>query len=129
MTLEKYLLAQIRPDIEKIVVGYEIGAAAAADNSAKIAATEKKISRLKDLYLNEIISIEEYKADREKLEADLAALHNVPALPDFSALRAVLSVNIEEIYTGMDNAEKRRFWRGILKQITFSEDRSIVLSY
>lgn len=129
MTLEKYLLAQIRPDIEKIVVGYEIGAAAAADNSAKIAATEKKISRLKDLYLNEIISIEEYKADREKLEADLAALHNVPALPDFSALRALLSSNIEDIYTGMENAEKRRFWRGILKQITFMEDKSIILTY
>ena len=129
MTLEKYLLAQIRPDIEKIVVGYEIGAAAAADNSAKIAATEKKIGRLKDLYLNEIISIEEYKADREKLEADLATLHNVPALPDFSALRALLSSNIEDIYTGMENAEKRRFWRGILKQITFMEDKSIILTY
>ena len=129
MTLEKYLLAQIRPDIEKIVVGYEIGAAAAADNSAKIAATEKKISRLKDLYLNEIISIEEYRADREKLEADLAALHNVPALPDFSALRALLSSNIEDIYAGMENAEKRRFWRGILKQITFMEDKSIILTY
>jgi hypothetical protein len=129
LTLEKYLLSQIRPDVEKIVLDYEIGAAAAADNSAKIAATEKKISRLKDLYLNEIISIEEYRADREKLEADLAGLHNTPPAPDFSALRAVLSVNIEEIYTGMDNAEKRRFWRGILKQITFREDRSIVLSY
>lgn len=129
LALEKYLLAQIRPDIEKLVIEYEIGEAAAADNSGKIAALEKKISRLKDLYLNEVISLEEYRADRERLEADLAALRNVPEKPDFSALQALLAVNIEDLYAGMDNAEKRRFWRGILKQITFSEDRSVVLTY
>ena len=84
---------------------------------------------MKDLYLNEVISLEEYRSDRERLEADLAALRNVPEKPDFSALQALLAVNIEDLYAGMDNAEKRRFWRGILKQITFSEDKSIVLTY
>lgn len=129
LSLEKYLLAQIRPDIEKVVLDYEIGAAAAADNSARIAAAERKIARLKDLYLNEVISMEEYRADREKLEADIAAMNNAPPVPDFSALRAFLAVDVGEIYTGMEKAEKRRFWRGILRQITFCEDRSIVLSY
>lgn len=73
--------------------------------------------------------MEEYRADREKLEADIADMHNVPPVPDFSALRAFLAVDVGGIYTGMEKAEKRRFWRGILRQITFMEDRSIVLTY
>lgn len=127
--LEEHMLSQIRPYIEGLVLSYEIGEKRKKDIDAKRAAAEKKLSRLKEAYLAEVISLPEYKRDREAIEKQLAEMKNAPTEPDFDSLRALLDVDIETLYEGMNKAERRRFWRGIVTEITWGEDKSIHIKY
>ena len=127
--LEEHMLSQIRPFIEGLVLSYEIGEKRRKDIDAKRAAAEKKLSRLKEAYLAEVISLPEYKRDREAIEKQMAEMKNAPTEPDFDSLRALLDVDIETLYEGMNKAERRRFWRGIVSEITWGEDKSIKIKY
>lgn len=127
--LEKMLIADIRPQLQDVVLSYDVGAGKERDASAQVAKLERKLARLKDLYLDEVITLDEYKADRAEIEKALANAKTATRRPDISALRALLDTDIEMLYSGMTNGEKRRFWRAIIKQITFSGERVFDVLY
>jgi site-specific DNA recombinase len=125
-TLEKYLISHLREDLETYIGEYEAQAAPVINTSIKRKHIEDKAERLKDLYLNGFVSLDEYKVDRAKL---LEQLNVIPLLEvpkkDVSKARQLLSTDFEEIYTTFDFAEKVRFWRSTLQEIRFYSDRSI----
>ena len=126
--LEDYLIERIRGEIGALV--YDVQAAPIRDTRAQAAAIEAKLKRLKDLYVEELISLEEYKADREAYISQLEELRaGAPAEADRDGLRELLKTDFEDLYYDMSNPEKRRFWRAILKEIRFSEDRTIDLYF
>ena len=115
--LERQILSEFRPQIEGLVLSYEIGEQRQRDMESQRAAAERKLSRLKEAYLAEVISLEEYKRDRESLERQLAEMKTAPKESEIDSLRALLSTDIETLYHGMDKAERRRFWRELIKKI------------
>jgi len=130
--LEDYLLTNIRQAIGDRILEYEIQAAPVRDRSARIAEWQGKLKRLKELYVDDLITIEEYKADREtylQQIAELEAEAQAPAEADLAALRELLSTDFEEIYYTLNKAEKRRFWRSVLTEIRFHSDRTIDLYF
>lgn len=94
--------------------------------SQKKAALEKKIERLKTAYLNEIIGIDEYKQDREKLVQELVSL-DLDKKPDnkIDVYNDLIKMDIKKFYPDLDRIEKKQFWRSIIKRITFDNDRQI----
>ena len=98
---------------------------------AEISAAKSKLNKLKDLYLNDIITLEELKADRESLLAKISDLEKA-ALPeqkqDFESIDRVLIENWKESYDGLNREEKREFWRIIIKEIKIYPDRHIEYS-
>lgn len=122
---EEELISRLRPLINGEVLRYEVEAAPIRDNKTKISAVEKKLTRLKDLYLNELITLEEYRHDREELEEQLRDLREkeIPRTRDLSALKDLLKTDIEELYWEMSLEEKRRFWRAIIKEIRWNINR------
>ena len=126
--LENYLLERIRGEIGALV--YDVQAAPIRDTRAQATAIEAKLKRLKDLYVEELISLEEYKADREAYIKQLEELRaESPAEADLDGLRELLKTDFEDLYYDMSKPEKRRFWRAILKEIRFNEDRTIDLYF
>lgn len=126
--LEDYLIERIRGEIGALV--YDVQAAPIRDTRAQAAAVEAKLKRLKDLYVEELISLEEYKADREAYISQLEELRaESPAEADRDGLRELLKTDFEDLYYDMSKPEKRRFWRAILKEIRFNEDRTIDLYF
>ena len=95
------------------------------DNSNRIASLEKKKDRLKDLYINGLIELDEYKSDREQIESELAALtaYKPRTGPDIDSLKDLLSTDFEALYGTFSAEERRFFWRSIIKEIRFSKDR------
>ena len=61
------LLDRIRPELEKYIAEYEIANLPALRTDAKRRSVESKMQKLKDLYLNDLITMDEFKVDREKL--------------------------------------------------------------
>lgn len=126
--LEDYLIERIRGEIGALV--YDVQEAPIRDTRAQAAALEAKLKRLKDLYVEELISLEEYKADREAYLEQLEELRaGAPSETDLSGLRELLKTDFEDLYYDMSKPEKRRFWRAILKEIRFNEDRTIDLYF
>ncbi len=128
--LENYLIERIRQEIGDRILAYEIKAAPARDTRAQAAALEAKLRRLKELYVEDLISLDEYKQDREAYLQQIDDLQaESPAETDLSGLRELLSTDFEEMYYTLNKPEKRRFWRAILKEIRFNEDRTIDLYF
>ena len=117
-------MSQLKELIGDELLRYEVESAPIRDRTEQRKGLERKISRLKDLYLNELITLEEYRHDKQELEAQLQELTDPVPERDLSALKWVLSEDIEELYWDFSPAEKRRFWRAIIKEIRWSADRS-----
>ena len=124
--IEEYLLKHIEEELNAYCADFNTQQKAAIDQSGKRKAIEKKLERLKDLYINEVIELDEYKKDRFSLEEQLAAIPQIPEVkserPDISKL---LSSDFKLVYENMSNEEKRRFWRSIIREIRVpGKDRS-----
>lgn len=118
--------------IEKTVVEYESAAKPARDKAARIAKLQGKVDKLKELFINDLISLEEYKSDKEKLAAQIDALQAETAeepTVNTEALKQLKRTNFRGIYDGMEPDEKRRFWRAIIKVIWFDEERNINVEF
>lgn len=120
--MEEYLLTHLRDLIgeELRPRDYELIEEKARDNADRIATLTRKRDRLKELYINELITMEEYKKDRDQFTREIDALQaDRPEKRDYSTLEAILALDIESIYRTLEKPEKRRFWRGIIDYITF----------
>lgn len=122
--IEEYLLKNVREQFNSYISDFETNSKSIIDNRAKKNQIRKKIDRLKDLYLNEAITIEEFKTDRMKFEAQLAELPDIiEPNQDFKALRNILGTDFEGMYLQLDNEQKRLFWRSIIKEIRVSKSK------
>lgn len=116
--IEEYLLSLVSGELNGYFVEYEIREPAATDNRPKKERLRRKLERLKDLYINEAITLEEYQTDRARYEEQLSALPDtLENGRDLTPLKTSLSRDFETIYRSFDNLEKRIFWRAILKEI------------
>lgn len=120
--IEEYMLEHARDELCQYVAEYESYAGKVIDNREKKTKIIGKIGRLKDLYLNEVISLEEYKMDRMQFEAQLAGLPDtIEPSKDLTNVKRLLDSNFEEIYQTLGNVEKRRFWRSVVREIRVSK--------
>lgn len=129
--LERYLLENIRPMIKNVILEYEIEEKPVKDNQKQIDKLNRKLTRLKELYLAEGIALEEYKHDKEEITSQIASLTAkiAPKRLDIDKLRDFLATDIETLYGDFNADEKRFFWRSIIQEITFSSDRTIKVKF
>lgn len=128
--VERYLLDTVEAKMNALK--YEIaslaGQQAEKDYSAEIRALKGKIARLKDLYLNDLISLDEYKSDRQTMTdkiAELEAKQEPVKIPDCSAIEQALASGWQTLYEELPIEKKREFWRIIIREIRFYPDRHI----
>lgn len=128
--VERYLLDTVETKMESM--RYELSQLQAVetvkDYSSEIQLLKAKITRLKDLYLNDLITMDEYKADKSSMEAQISDLEEKQesiVCPDFSALQQVLSDGWRQLYSELSAEDKREFWRIIIKEIRWYPDRHI----
>jgi len=93
-------------------------------------AISKKLKRLKDLYVADLIQIEDYKIDYElyisQLEKIEQAESGEPVVQDISdVIKFVVSANYKELYYKMDDEHKRLFWHKTIKQILITDNNEV----
>ena len=128
--IEAYLMDKLEPEIQRIKVMYgEISSQKPEkDCRQEITAVKGKLARLKELYINDLISLEEYKADRAELTTrleTLAELDQPKCAPNFEKIEKALSDDWKEMYHEVSKQKKREFWQSILKEIRIYPDRHI----
>lgn len=129
-TLEKKLLPMLKPEIENFIASYEASIAPAVDTTSKRKTIEQKISKLKELFINDLITIEEFKIDKAKFEDALSQLPDVSySYKDLSSIKTLLSSDIESLYYTMNTNEKNQFWRSFLHEIRIDNNHNIELVF
>ena len=127
--LEKTLLDMLPNVIVEQIEVNEKKKAPVVNYERQRAALEKKIDRLKVLFINEEISLEEYKADKAELLDQIASLAPVKPSEPPQAILALQGLNISEIYKTFTKEERRAFWRGIIKEIRFDKERNLFFEF
>lgn len=126
-TLETMMLDRIRPELEKYIAEYEVANLPAIRTDAKRRSVENKLQKLKDLFLNDLITMDEFKLDREKLLLQLEKINAEDSRPvkDLSYLRDFLKMDFESVYDSFTIPEKRELWRSIVKEIRVDHEKNI----
>jgi len=93
------------------------------------AALEKKIERLKVLFVNDEISLEEYRLDKSILLKQIEELAPVPPCEPPQAILSLQGLNLSEIYGMLTREERRAFWRGVIKEIRVDHDGNIFYEF
>jgi len=113
--LEKYLLQNLLVGIDAYNISVRSYQAPAPVDTAPIL---RKLDKLKDLYLNDLIMRDAYEKEYKSLQADLDAAAVIPAPPeeiDASQIKDALAV-----YGSLTEQRKREFWSRTLSRITIS---------
>ncbi len=120
--IEEYLLKNVKKQFGSYIADFEAKSKKAVDNRQKINQLEKKIDRLKDLYLNEAITLEEFKTDKEELKLQLNKLSDIKQPSENpEAFINMINKDFESMYQFLDNQQKRLFWRSVIKEIRLSK--------
>lgn len=128
--IERYIMETIDTKLSQYKIAYSNLRDSQKERNyqAEISAVKSKLSRLKDLYLDELISLEEYRKDQEPLKARLEALTEEAKpvkMPDFGRIEGLLTQGWQTAYEDLDRASRRDFWRVLIKEIRLFPDRSI----
>lgn len=121
--IEQYLLDNILNILENTKQKYSLSCSNTelSDNSKKINQIEKKINKLKDLYLDDLIDREIYKNDYEKYNKELSILKlaqtEKTVEKDFSAIEKILNSESLAIYNKLTLHFRRKFWLSVLNKI------------
>lgn len=132
MALEKHLIGQLRPELENVIrVELEEAPLRPVRAKEKRAKIERKMERLKELYLADLIDLEEFITDRDEFldELDKLKLEDEEPKKDIEAIRRFLERPIEDLYWEMEISERRQFWRGIIDHISLDKERNISVHY
>lgn len=128
--LEKYLVENLK---ELAFADISVKDKRKATNyEKKIANTEKKISRLKELYLNELITLDDYKRDLAAYKADIDGFKAEARKyrgTDKKALYDLVGRNVADWYWTLTEDERRVIWRSVIDQIYFDNDKNIKIVF
>lgn len=128
--VEEWLFTFLGDELKKQRLEWDIKEARRRQTAASIdrAAIRRKLSRLKELYVNEMIDLEEYRRDYELYTAQLSE-RTAPSAeeerPNFEAVEAILASGFRKIYDGLEREEKRTLWRSVIKEIRVDKERQI----
>lgn len=127
--VEAWLFEHLGEELERCKLEWEVQAAEKkrSINAKDKAALKRKLTKLKELYVNELIDIEEYKKD---YEIYTAALNQIPDAkqdppPNFEAVEQLLQADFKSLYDTLTREEKRTLWRSVIKEIRIDNDQNI----
>lgn len=120
--IEEYLLNNLDKELSSLIAKVSITPSIKnVDNTQKIKVIEKKIIKLKDLYIDDLIDKTEYKKDYEKYKNELINLKksetNKEEKKDYSYLKQILNSDYKKIYSKLNTTNKKKFWLSIIDKI------------
>ena len=119
--IENYLLNNLKELAQNYIANNTvISENKSTDTSKEQRELERKIYKLKDLYLDDLIDKDTYKSDYEKLNKRLNELklkNETPIQKDFSKLKEYINSDICNIYKKLNIEEKRTLWINVVDKI------------
>lgn len=129
-TLERRVLEMLKPALQEYIAEYEVSSAPMINLSNKRKNIDNKIQKLKDLYLNDLITLDEFKVDKAHFEQMLSDLPSgETVVKDLTVAKELLKMDIESIYSTMTSLEKNNFFRSFIDRIIIDNDKKIRIEF
>ena len=126
--VDAFIVENLSKELQGYKATYDIKAKQ-SDNTAKRKKLERKIARLKDLYLNELITLDEYKADLRRFNDELDKIPTDNVKVDLKAIETLLNMDIEHLYYELTCEERQMLIRSVVKQIKVDKDNKMELHF
>ncbi|NBI09708.1 recombinase family protein [Colidextribacter sp. OB.20] len=122
--LEKWLLLNLPLELDRWETEWNIATSKVKHPKVDRAAIQRKMDRLKDLYVNELITMEQYREDWAKYSAQLQEAQETEPTPppDFRSLRELLQYELPNIYPTLTPEQHRDLWRSVIQEICLDGD-------
>lgn len=120
--IEKHLLAELSAvlaDYNAKVVNYS--PKKQNDVAERLRALEQKKKRAYEVYIDGLVSREDFEKQIAKIEDDIKAVD----VPETKKAPVQLPKDWQEAYKGASDEGKREFWQSIIKEIRINSDRTI----
>lgn len=129
--IEEYLLNNIVSELGRYKVEYNLRHSTPIRPVVDKGRIERKLERLKELYVNELIDLEVYKTDFEVYKSQLESLEvdKVETRVNFEELEAVLDGDFIGMYHSLDKEDKQSLWLSLLESIVVKEDREVLIFF
>ena len=121
--LERWLLDNVAEKLDSYITEYKITAKQRPHDNARI---KRKIEKLKELFLNDLITIEQYKAYRAELESQIV---EETAPKDFTELQSHFSKDFRSVYNTFSREQRQMFWRGTIDTIELDADNTPLIIF
>lgn len=114
----QHLLGWLKDHLAGYIAEYEAGLRReGATPQGNTAAIRAKQERVKELFIDGLIDITEYRQRMDALESRIIPEPEAEAGPDIENLRRLLHSDALAIYATLTREEQRAFWRGIIKNV------------
>ena len=125
LTTEQWLLGHLDELLRNEIARVELGRTKPKKKpKTDVAALREKLRRLEVVYMAGNKSDAEYLAETAEIKEQIkkAELEKAdePDETDIEALKAILETDFRGVYETLDPEDKRRFWRGLIKEIHVS---------
>lgn len=124
--IERYLLEHIDSKLEILLDFQKKPPTSHEPQRAKL---RKKLARLSELWVDDLITKEDYKRQYDALTAELAAIPKDERVIDIAAILARFSGDWQSVYEALSTDGKRGFWRQCLGEIHLSQDARAVRDF
>lgn len=136
--IEQKLLQEFKIQLKKYISDYEYKQHnfKKMDMSKEITSLENKLNKLKDLYIRDLIRIEDYEKDYKEYVSQLEILYKEQEkietnIPDnnLEVLKSFLKQDFSLIYNKLSRIEKRRIWLSVINYITLDKDYNMKIFF
>lgn len=136
--IEKYLLEQIKPEIEQYIAEYEVKLAQPVQRPKvdKVKKLEQELERVNYQFQKNRISVEKYDEQYEDLvkriseaRAEMEVAEKPPEPKDLEPLKEFLKLDLLTMYPTLSREEKRILWRSVVEEIVMSPDGEIAVKF
>lgn len=125
--IEQYLLNNIKNIMNDAIIEYDISKKNNLKPQRDRQKIKNKMKKLKDLYVNDLIDLDEYRKDYadyqnqlKKIDSENESEFNV------QRLKELMNTDFLHAYQTLDREHKRVFWRSIIKEIHLSSTGEII---
>lgn len=136
--IEQKLLQEFKIQLKKYISDYEYKQHnfKKMDMSKEITSLENKLNKLKNLYIRDLIRIEDYEKDYKEYVSQLEFLYKEQEkietnIPDnnLEILKSFLKQDFSLIYNKLSRIEKRRIWLSVIDYITLDKDYNMKIFF
>lgn len=136
--IEQKLLQEFKIQLKNYISSYEYkqNNIKKIDKSKEIASLESKLTKLKDLYIRDLIRIDDYEKDYKQCVSQLENLYKEqnkvePTITDdnLEVLKSFLKQDFSSIYNKLSRLERRKIWLSVIDYITLDKDYNMKIFF